>query len=66
MESLDGVDRLMMSGVRATLVLDEGATLSEDDARSALEEQGLKFGHFERREIVRPLAAFVAGTPKPL
>lgn len=66
MESLEGIDRMMMSGVRATLVLDDGATLSEDEVRRALEDQGLKFGIFERREIVRPAAAYVAKTPKSL
>lgn len=64
MESLDGIDRMMMSGVRATLVLADGATLSEHRVRQALEAQGLKFGTLERREIDRPAAAYVARTPK--
>mgnify|MGYP001563485935 CR=1 FL=1 len=53
-----------MSGVRATLVLEEGATLTEDAARKALEDQGLEYGSLEQRTIERPAAAYVAVTPK--
>jgi len=66
MESLAGVDRLMMNGVRATLVLAKGATLSEADAKDALAEHGLKFGSLERCEVDIPVAAYVAMTPKSL
>ena len=64
MESLDGVAQMWMSGVRATLVLEEGATLTEDAARKALEDQGLEYGSLEQRTIERPAAAYVAVTPK--
>ena len=55
---------MMMSGVRATLVLEDGADLSEADVKQALEDNGLKFGSFEKRQIDRPAAAYVAKTPK--
>lgn len=64
METLDGVDRMMMSGTRATLVLDAGASLTEADVRTALEEQGLTFESLEELVIERPAAAYVAKTPK--
>ncbi|MFT5291451.1 MAG: aspartokinase [Planctomycetota bacterium] len=64
MDSLEGVDRMMMSGTRATLVLSSGSKLSADDVKSALEEQGLKFESFDKQQLRRPSAAFVASTPK--
>jgi len=64
MENLDGVDRMMMSGTRATLVLDRGAKLTEADVKKALEDKGLKFESLEKLEIDRPAAAYVAKTPK--
>ncbi len=64
MESLKGIDRMLMSGVRATLVLEDGADLSEADVKQAFEANGLKFGSFEKREIDHPAAAYVVKTPK--
>ena len=64
MEELDGVDRFMMSGTRATLVLDDGAKLTEADVKSALEDQNLVFESLEVVALERPAAAYVAKTPK--
>ena len=64
MESLDGIDRMMMSGTRATLVLDADADLTKADVKKALEDKGLKFESFEKHEVARPAAAYVAKTPK--
>ncbi len=64
MESLDGIDRMMMSGTRATLVLESGAKLSEADVKKALEEKGLKFESLEEHKVDRPAAVYVAKTPK--
>ncbi len=64
MESLKGIDRMLMSGVRATLVLEDGADLSEADVKQALEDNGLKFESLQKRQIDRPAAAYVAKTPK--
>jgi len=63
MESLEGVDRLMMSGTRGTLVLAPGAKLDEADVRQALADQGLEFGSLATQQVRRPGAAFVASTP---
>lgn len=64
MESLDGVDRMLMSGTRATLVLDEDADLTEADVEQALEDEGLTFESLEELEVERAAAAYVARTPK--
>ncbi len=64
MDSLDGVDRKMMSGRRATLVLNKGAQLTEADVKAALKGKGLKFESLEKHKITRPAAAYVAKTPK--
>jgi hypothetical protein len=63
-ESLDGVEQFMMSGTRATLVLESGAELSEDDVRDAVESNGLVFESFEKEQRSAAAAAFVAKTPK--
>ncbi len=64
MESLEGVDRMMMSGRRATLVLSKGSKLTEADVKKAVEAKGLKFDSFEKHKVARPSAAYVAKTPK--
>ncbi|MGE3171635.1 MAG: hypothetical protein AB7O97_03355 [Planctomycetota bacterium] len=64
METLAGVDRLLMCGTRATLLLAPGADLAEDDARKAFESKGLKFEGLATETIERPAAAYVARTPK--
>ena len=64
MENLDGIDRMRMSGTRATLVLADGATLDEADVKEAVEAQGLVFVSFEEVRVERPAAAYVAKTPK--
>ncbi|MFT5199426.1 MAG: hypothetical protein ACI87O_002095 [Planctomycetota bacterium] len=64
MESLEGVDHMMMSGRRATLVLSKGSKLTEADVTKALKDKGLKFESFEKHKVARPAAAYVAKTPK--
>ncbi|MDF1837096.1 MAG: hypothetical protein P1V35_04450 [Planctomycetota bacterium] len=64
MESLDGIDRMMMSGTRATLVLAKDSKLTEADVAKALKDKGLKFESFEKQTVARPAAAYVAKTPK--
>ena len=64
MESLDGVERLMMSGTRATLVLEGGAELTEEEVKRAVEAKGLTFDSFEEVRVERAAAAYVAKTPK--
>lgn len=63
-QSLDGIDRFMMSGTRATLVLANGSELDEAQVKRAIEAQGLKFESIETVLIERPAAAYVARTPE--
>jgi hypothetical protein len=64
MESLDSIDRMMMSGTRATLVLKSGAELNEAEVKKALKANGLKFESLKQAELERPMAAYVVKTPK--
>jgi hypothetical protein len=64
METLDGVDRLLMSGRRATLVLEKDAKLSEADVKKALEDKKLTFESLESQVVPRAGAAYVAKTPE--
>lgn len=63
-ESLDGVDRFLMSGTRATLVLEAGAELSEADVKEAIESRGLTFHSLESQDVRQASAGYVAKTPK--
>ena len=64
MENLPGVDRMMMNGTRATLVLAGGAKLTDAQVTKALKAQGLKFETLNQHKIDRAGAAFIAKTPK--
>ncbi len=64
MESLKGVDRMMMSGTRATLVLKEGVKLSEKEVKEALTAKKLTLDSITKVEVPQPGAAFVAKTPE--
>ena len=63
MENLDGVERLMMSGLRATLVLEKDAQLTEADVKRVLADEKLKFESFAKQVVPRAGAAYVAKTP---
>ncbi len=54
----------MMSGTRATLVLNPGAFLNKALVKKALVDKGLHFESLTEMEIERPSAAYVAKTPK--
>lgn len=54
----------MMSGTRATLVLNDGAKLTEADVAKVLKKQGLKFESLEMRKVDHAAAAYVIKTPK--
>ena len=64
MESLEDVDRMMMSGTRATLVLKKGAELTEDEVKQALASKKLKFDSLTKQTIEQPEIVYVAKTPK--
>lgn len=64
MENLAGVERMLMSGTRATLLLASGTKLTAADVKKALEDEGLTFESFEEHVMTRPAAVYVARTPK--
>ena len=64
MESLEGVDRLMMSGSRATLLMKKDAKLTEAAVKKALESKKLTFEGLSEHKVPRAHAAYVAKTPK--
>lgn len=61
---MEGVDRMMMSGTRATLVLKDGAILSEFRVKKAIEGVGLTFESLDEVDVSPAGAAYVAKTPK--
>ena len=63
MEELEGVERFLMSGTRAAIVLRPDASLDERAVREALAARGLDFERFERRSSPRPRAAYVVVSP---
>ena len=63
MQSIEGIERMFMSGTRATFTLKEGAKLDEATIKQAIEKRKLKFISLERRQNKRAVAAYVASTP---
>ena len=63
MKSIEGVDKMFMSGTRATFTMKEGAKLDEATIKQAIEKRKLKFTSLERRQNKRAVAAYVASTP---
>ena len=63
MKSVEGIDRMFMSGTRATFTLKKGAKVDEAALKKAVEKQRLKFVSLEKRQNKRAAAAYVASTP---
>ena len=63
MEELEGVERFLMSGTRAAIVLRPGASPDERAVREALAARGLAFERFGPRRGARPRAAYVVVSP---
>jgi hypothetical protein len=59
MESIDGIDRLLVSGTRATFTLKKGATFQEPAIQAALTKRKLSLDGFSMNRGRRPAAAFV-------
>lgn len=55
---------MMMSGRRATLVLESGAVLTEARVKEAFAAEDLVFESMERLEVSPAGAAYIAKTPK--
>jgi len=63
MKSIEGIDRMFMSGTRATFTMKKDAKLDEAAVKKAVEKRKLKFVSLERRQNKRAVAAYVASTP---
>ena len=63
MDSVDGIDRMFVSGTRATFTLEKDAKIDEGALKKALEKNKLEFVSLEKRETKRAKAAYVANAP---
>ena len=63
MKTVEGVDRMFMSGTRATFTMKEGAKVDEAALKKEVEKRKLKFVSLEKRQNKRAAAAYVASTP---
>jgi hypothetical protein len=58
-KSQDGVKKILLSGYRATVVMDEGKALDEAKTKTAIEGKGLSMASFEKADVVVPEAGYV-------
>ena len=64
MDSVDGIDRMFVSGTRATFTMKKDAKKIDEDAlKAALKKNKLEFVSLESREAKRAKAAYVANAP---
>lgn len=64
-KSQDGVKKILLSGYRATVVMEEGKALDEEKTKKAIAAQGLTMDTFGKSEVAIPQAGFslvVTGT----
>ena len=59
----EDIDRIFMSGTRATFTLKKGAKVDEKALKAALTKKRLKFVSLTSRDTGRAAAAYVAATP---
>ncbi len=59
----DDIDRVFMSGTRATFTLKKDAKVDQDALAAALKKKGLTFNSLTSRKSTRAAAAYVAQTP---
>jgi hypothetical protein len=55
----DGVKKILLSGLRATVVMEEGKELDKNKLSKALKGKGLGLASFSKEEAVIPEAAYV-------
>lgn len=58
-KSQDGVKKLLLSGYRATVVMEDGKSLDEEKTKKAIEGKGLTMESFAKTEKVAPEAGYV-------
>ena len=63
MDSVKGIDRMFVSGTRATFTMKKDAKIDEAALKAALKKNTLEFVSLESRETKRAKAAWVANAP---
>ena len=63
MKSVEGIDRMFMSGTRASFTMEKGAKVDEAQLKRSVEKNKLKFVSLTKRKAPRAAAAYVASTP---
>ena len=61
----DGIKKILLSGLRATVIMDEGKELDQEKSATAIKAKGLELKSFEKAETPIPAAAYqiaAAGT----
>ena len=59
LKTQDGVIKILLSGLRATAVMNDGTELDKDKTTKALKQKGLGLNSFSKEELVIPEAAYV-------
>ena len=59
LKTQDGVKKILLSGLRATVVMSDGTELDKDKTTEALKQKGLGLASFAKEELVIPEAAYV-------
>ena len=55
----DGVDKILLSGLRATVIMKEGKELDKGKTEQSLNRKSLTLVSFNKDEIIVPEAAYV-------
>ncbi|MGJ8724937.1 MAG: hypothetical protein ACSHYB_10310 [Roseibacillus sp.] len=58
MKSQEGVKTVILSGLRATVIMDDGAALDEAKVKAAIKGKKMEFVSMEKTQITRPVAAY--------
>ncbi len=59
MNSQEGVKTVILSGLRATVIMKKGSSLDEAKVKAALEGEKMKFVSLAATNVIRPKAAYV-------
>jgi hypothetical protein len=59
LNSQEGVKAVVLSGLRATVIMEDGAELSEEKVKSSLEKESMGFESMESVEMPRPKSAYL-------
>lgn len=59
MEAQDGVKTILLSGLRASVVMEDGKKLSEEKVKEAINAKGITFVSMEMTEMEEPKASYV-------